>query len=405
MAFVPGPMKLGTTPRRVEGELRDNRLIEANPMSLLQYRRWIVFILGWTALSLMFVPEVYLYFLYRDEPVPWAHTVALALANAAVAFLFLPPIIWLARRYPIEQATWRKAVAVHAPACLTFALSHSGLYALLCYASPSLFHALFVRFHPNLLTYWAVVGFTQAVDYFDRYRDRERRLAQAELLLMKAQLQPHFLFNTLHTISAMMREDVAGAERMIASLSDLLRLMLANIGTHEVPLRTELEFAARYVEIQKVRHGDRLQLAMALPSDADEALVPNMLLQPLVENAIRHGFDPRSRHQLRIGVIVAREGARLRIMVTDNGRGLRAGAVAEGVGLRNTRSRLRELYGDGATLTIGEPRHSGCAVVVLLPFHDSPSPEVRDEPTAAIADTDGYRRRRGVGAQAVARSA
>src|SRR5919201_804504 len=141
-------------------------------------RRWVLFVLGWTGLSLMFVPEVYLYFL--------------------------------------------------------------------CCASPPLFHALFVRFHPNLLTYWAIVGFTQALDYFDRYKDRERKLAQAELLLTKSQLQPHFLFNTLHTIAAMMREDVAAAERMIARLGDLLRVLLEHVGAHEVPLATELDFVTGY---------------------------------------------------------------------------------------------------------------------------------------------------------------
>src|SRR5262245_24013886 len=125
----------------------------------------------------MFVPEVYLYFLYRSEAIPWTHAIALALVNAAIAFLFLPPIVWLARGYPVERHCWRRAAAVHAPACFVFALSHSGLYALACYASPGLFHALFVRFHPNVLTYWAIVGFTQAVDYFDRYRERERQLA------------------------------------------------------------------------------------------------------------------------------------------------------------------------------------------------------------------------------------
>src|SRR4029453_1177436 len=154
---------------------------------------------------------------------------------------------------PAERETWPRALLIHVPACLVFALSHSGLYAALCYASPSVFHTMFLRFHPNLLTYWAVVGFTQAVDYFRRYRERERQLAQAELLLLKAQLHPHFLFNTLHTIAAMMRVDVDAAERTIARLSELLRLVLDQVGVHEVPLRQELEFIDKYVSIERVR--------------------------------------------------------------------------------------------------------------------------------------------------------
>jgi two-component sensor histidine kinase len=365
----------------------------------------VLFIMGWTALSLMFVPEVYLYFLYRSEGIPFAHTVALALANAGIACLFLPPIIWLTRHVPIEHGRWRRAMAFHIPACLVFALSHSGLYAALCYASPSLFHALFVRFHPNLLTYWAIVGFTQAVDYFDRYRDRERRLAEAELLLMKAQLQPHFLFNTLHTISAMVREDAAGAERMIARLSDLLRLLLANIGAHEVPFRSELDFVRSYVEIQKVRYGGQLDLNVSPSPQILDALVPSMILQPFVENAIRHGFDARSGDRLTIEISGFRDTSSAVIAIADDGRGVCSGAdLREGIGLSNVRARMRELYGSRATLEIGSRHPAGCSVRITLPYHTSRSSD-EDDVFTVSDNTNDHRRRRGVGAQTVARSA
>ena len=368
--------------------------------------RWALFLLAWTGLSLMFVPEVYLYFLYRSEPIPWLHTVALALANAGIAFLFLPPIVWLTRRVPIEHGTWRRALAAHVPACLVFALSHSGLYAALCYASPTLFHALFVRFHPNLLTYWAIVGFTQAVDYFDRYRDRERRLAQAELLLMKAQLQPHFLFNTLHTISAMMREDVAGAEQMIARLSELLRVLLANMGAHEVPLEVELDFVRSYVEIQRVRYGADLDLAVSIAPDTRGALVPNMMLQPLVENAVRHGFHPAPRRRWQLDITARRDGDRVVVSVADNGRGPGdAATMREGIGLTNARSRLRELYGDDAALDIQARQPSGCAVRITLPYRLA-LPAIPSEDGVTTHDhTDHHRRRRSLGAETAARPA
>jgi len=361
--------------------------------------RWVLFLLGWTLLSLMFVQEVYLYFLYRSEPMPWTHATALALVNAAIAFLFLPPIVWLARRYPVERQTWRRAVAVHAPACLVFALSHSGLYALACYASPGLFHALFVRFHPNVLTYWAIVGFTQAVDYFDRYRERERQLAQAELLLMKAQLHPHFLFNALHTVSAMMHEDVAAADRMVARLSELLRTLLDTVGVHEVPLRQELEFVKNYLAIEQARFPDRLTLSVQVPPDLLDVLVPNMLLQPLVENAIRHGFDLRSGAGV-IEVTAAREDDLVMVAVVDNGKGLRAGTIAEGLGLSNTRVRLRELYGAAHVFRLEPVDPSGFRAVVGVPLRTaSPSDRPTDEEVLSYVHTSTDRRRRTVGAE------
>jgi hypothetical protein len=332
------------------------------------WRRWVLFLLGWTLLSLMFVPEVYLYFLYRAEAIPWTHAVALALVNAAIAFLFLPPIVWMARRYPVERQTWQRAVAVHAPACLVFALSHSGLYALACYASPGLFHALFVRFHPNVLTYWAIVGFTQAVDYFDRYRERERQLAQAELLLMKSQLHPHFLFNALHTVSAMMHEDVVAADRMVARLSDLLRTLLDTIGVHEVPLRQELEFVKNYVAIEQARFPDRLALSVRVEPELLDALVPNMLLQPLVENSIRHGLDLRTNAGA-IEVTAGRDRDLLTIAICDNGKGAQPGAaIAEGLGISSTRVRLRELYGERHLFRLESLNGSGFRAIVGVPL-------------------------------------
>jgi len=362
--------------------------------------RWVWFVLGWAILSLVFVPEVYLYFLYRQESISWLHAVALALANAAIAFVFLPPIVWLARYAPIERQAWQRALIVHAPACLIFALSHSGLYAALCYASPTLFHALFVRFHPNLLTYWAIVGFTQAIDYFDRYREREQQLAQAELLLMKAQLQPHFLFNTLHAVSAMMREDVEAAELMLNRLSDLLRLMLDNIGSHEVALRQEIDFIVNYAAIEQVRYGDRLAIGIDADREVLDAAVPTMLLQPLVENAVRHGLRLTERRGI-IDVTARRQGDEVVITVSDDGRGFCASSsVVERVGLTSTRIQLRELYGDAHRLSIVPRQPNGTCITIIIPFRDvnDLAGDHGDERSPATAGAD--RRRRAVGAAA-----
>jgi two-component system LytT family sensor kinase len=364
--------------------------------------RWVLFILGWTILSLLFVPETYLYFLYRGEGIPWNRTIALTFANAGIAFIFLPPIVWLTRRFPVEQRHWRKALLVHIPACVIFSLSHSWLYAALCYASP-VFHALFLRFHPNLLTYWAIVGFTQAVDYFQRYKERERQLAKAELHLLKAQLQPHFLFNTLHTISAMMHEDVAGADRMVNRLSDLLRLTLQSIGEHEVPLRQELEFLKSYLEIERIRFQERLALTLDIEPATLDALVPSMLLQPLAENSIRHGFGANLQGG-SITLQAQRQEDRLVLRFEDNGRGfpgLDPQLPEPGLGLTNTRRRLEQLYASANHLQLESLPGGGAVVSLEIPFHTAPAQEsgVIAE-SMADENSSADRRRRALGAPA-----
>lgn len=340
-----------------------------SPLFKPGWSMWVLFILGWTLLSLLFAPEIYLFFLYRDEPISWNQTLALTLANSAIAFLFLPPIVWFTHRFPLEKRTWPKAFLAHLPACLLFSIGHASLYALWCYASPQLFHVLFARFQPNLLTYWAIVGFTQAMDYFQRYTQRERQLAQAELLLLKSQLHPHFLFNTLHTVSAMMQEDVKAADQTITRLSDLLRMTLDNIGLHEVSLRRELEFLCKYVEIEQTRFPGALQLDLDIQPEALDGLVPNMVLQPLVENSIRHGLALQAGHGV-VRVSARVQEGRMRLQVADNGRGIVLGdRIREGTGLANTRQRLRQLYPDEHRFQIGAgPGSCGFQVSLEFPF-------------------------------------
>ena len=334
------------------------------------WARWALFVAGWTLLSLLFVPEAYLFFLYRGDSIPISRIAALTLANAGIVLLFLPAIIWLARKYPIEQRTWPKALLVHIPACLLFSLSHSWLYAALCYASPGMFHMLFIRFHPNLLTYWAVVGFTQAGDYFRRYTERERQLAQAELHLLRAQLQPHFLFNSLNTIAAMMHEDVQAADRMINRLSDLLRLVLSGIGKHETTLQEELSLLCAYLDIERIRFQERLSVRLQIDAEALDALVPSMIFQPLAENAIRHGFGD-FRDSGTITVSVARLHDRIRISFSDNGCGASEPLRfrGEGLGLANTRRRLEQLYPSDHYLEVGNAPDGGFRVTIELPHH------------------------------------
>src|SRR5262249_12543584 len=197
----------------------------------------------------------------------------------------------------------------------------------------------------TLLIYWIIVVVNHAFDYYQKYREREmraldleKRLAQAKLQALQMQLNPHFLFNTLHSISSLMHRDVEAADRMIDRLSDLLRSALEGSDTQEGELQDELEFLKRYLEIEQPRLGDRLTVKMDIEPDTLRARVPNLILQPLVENAIRHGIEPRARPG-RIELRAQRKDATLALEVRDNGIGIKEGELFdEGVGLSNTRA-------------------------------------------------------------------
>jgi two-component system, LytTR family, sensor kinase len=369
----------------------------------VSWGKWALFILGWAALTLLFTPEAYLYFYLRRQPIPWRQTFQLTLVNSAIALLFLPAIVWLTRRFPVERKSWPKAFLVHIPACLLFSMGHSFLYWTTCYASNRLGATLFFRFHPNLLTYWAIVGFTQAVDYFQRYTLRERELANAQLLLLKSQLHPHFLFNSLHTISAMMHEDVGAADQMLSRLSELLRLTLDSIGQHEVTLKEELDFVRKYLEIERIRFQEQIVLEVRAAADCLHAMVPSMILQPLVENAIRHGFGA-SRRPGAICIEAKRDADRLVLTVTDNGRGFVGdvlGGRQQGLGLVNTQQRLGHLYGPGHKLQCTNSPAGGASVLIEIPFHTGALPQSAGG-GELISDENASvdRRRRAMGAKA-----
>ena len=187
------------------------------------------------------------------------------------------------------------------------------------------------------------------------------------------QLNPHFLFNTLHAISSLMHKDVDAADRMLTRLSDLLRHALESTNTQVVPLREELEFLQRYLEIEQTRFGLRLAVRFDIAPDTLEAEVPNLVLQPLVENAIRHGIEPLASAG-QIELYARRETGMLLLQVRDNGKGLPPGsALEEGVGLANTRARLQQLYGAGHRLDAGNRPEGGFAVRITIPWRTAAS--------------------------------
>jgi two-component sensor histidine kinase len=289
-------------------------------------------------------------------------------------------IFVLVRRFPLDGPHRARAIIVHFAAGMVIGFTEVAITYVVFYrlfgGGGEGFYALFSYAFPgNLVYYWLFVGVGHGLRFYRYYRLREahnallsKRLVQAELQMLKSQLHPHFLFNTLHAVSALIHKDPKAADRMLARLSQLLRVALDYSGTQEVSLQEELEFLAPYLEIERVRLGDRLSVEMNVQPGVLDARVPHMILQPLVENAIRHGIAPRvTPGRIFIGARGRRD--MLDLEVSDDGPGLPPGRSANGgLGLTNTRARLEQLYGDAFLFEPHNIPGGGFRVAITIPF-------------------------------------
>jgi len=346
-----------------------------------RWSRWLLGFCFWTLLGLSFASQFYISSAKAGLEVSWRQAVNYALGDWYVFALLSVPVIHLARRFRFEGRAWTRSLPVHLIASVLFSLAYMVLRAWLGQwqshaAFADVFKPLLVKtWHFNLLIYWVIVAVSHAFDYYRKYRERElraveleRRLAQAKLQALQMQLNPHFLFNTLHSISSLMHKDVEAADKMIMRLSDLLRAALEGAETQEVSLREELNLLQLYLAIEQIRFGSRLTVKMDVASDTLDAQVPNLILQPLVENAIRHGIEPRARPGL-IELQARRQDSALALVVSDDGAGLgENGAIKEGIGLSNTRARLRELYGPDHRCELVRGQQGGVRVEISIPF-------------------------------------
>jgi sensor histidine kinase YesM len=319
------------------------------------------------------------------EPITWRFALLYQSAAWAPWIAMTPFVLALGRRFSLERSRRWVALTVHLAAGLVIgatylALALAGMRAA-AYAPPerSFWSAYVDWMLPTylefaVLTYFAILGLVYAFEYYRRYvtgvvhaSRLETELAKAQLLALRTQLQPHFLFNTLHAISSLMDEDVRAARRMIARLADLLRSTLDTTDQQEITLLRELETLELYLDIERERFSDRLRVDLEVHPETLEARVPNLILQPLVENAVRHGIAPLHEGG-RITVSAARTEDRLVLAVEDDGAGIRDGQPREGVGLRNTRARLARLYPEGYELVIDQPRDGGFRIRIEIPF-------------------------------------
>ena len=347
-------------------------------------RQWLKWPLGlafWTLIGLSFAFQFYISSAKAGLDVSWKQAVSYALGDWYVFALLSIPVIWLAGRFQFGSGERAKSLVVHLPCSVIFSLAYMVLRAWIgTWQSEAsfaeAFQPLLVKtWHFNLLIYWVIVTVSFAFDYYGKFRERELRtaeleksLAQAKLQALQMQLNPHFLFNSLHSISSLMHQDVEAADRMIVRLSDLLRAALDNSDTQEVTLDKELEFLKRYLEIEQIRFGKRLTVQMDIAPDTLDAQVPNLILQPLVENAIRHGIEPHAKPG-RIELRSKRDGNVLTLEVCDNGAGMPTNqAVVENVGLSNTRARLEALHADAHKLELLTAPGSGVLVRMTIPF-------------------------------------
>ncbi len=336
-------------------------------------RSWLGVWCGWTALALFFAVSASLTYLSTGRPANWLLSIERSLTEWWLWACFTPLVVSLARRYPLDRPwPWRNA-SVHVIAGTIVAIAKTvAERAIFAWLTGVWTYWLISTLALQFFVYSAIVVAAHGLEYYRRSREREQleaRLAETRLQLLNVQLQPHFLFNTLNTIAEIVHDDADKADHMITSLSDLLRRALELGATQEI----SLDRLKRYLDIQKIRFGDRLQVTSQIADEARQASVPVLLLQPLVENAIQHGLSAHANAG-RIDVEARRHGGALVITVTDDGAGVTelAPAGRQRLGLANTRERLQALYGNDQRLDLTNSASGGAQISLSIPWRLPP---------------------------------
>jgi two-component system LytT family sensor kinase len=362
---------------------------------------WAVAFAVWTFISLAATATIYQLYRRFNGGIGLGQIAGMEFSQVLTYAPLTPLVFALAVRYPLQRGNWVKRSLLHLAAGLVFTLVHISLRAATPYgywdpasrqwtsaiwdSHAHAFRAPWVVLRSMFLgsvvddvtgAYVPIVLVAHAVSYYRRFRERELRatqlegqLAKAHLQRLKSQLQPHFLFNTMHSISALMLTDVNAADRMMCRLSDLLRISLETADTQITTLNRELEFVSCYLEIEKVRFEERMKVIFDIAPETLDAQVPHLLLQPLVDNAVKHGISKVSVGG-EIRITVRRQDNELQLQIKDNGPGVRkTGTLAtNGLGLRITRERLESLYRQNQSLELVSPPEGGVTIRVCIPF-------------------------------------
>jgi two-component sensor histidine kinase len=357
---------------------------------IVKHRRGICLYVGvWLILAVLAAVEMFIATKLWDKPISWSLAFRRAFKEIFAYAICMLAVLWLCGRLRHETGHRVRWFFGHMLGALLFSVNHVAFVSWLEAGERSvqtgqiltfkyLFGKLLITYTiSNVFKYWIVVLGYLGWHYYKAYRERERQagalateLVQARLQALRMQIHPHFLFNTLNTISALIHENPEAADRMVVRLSDLLRRTLDRGDVQEVPLREELEFLRSYLEIEQMRFSDRLTVTFDIEPKAQDLLVPHLILQPLVENALRHGILPREeagRVEISARVLA---GQHLELRVRDNGNGLAPANDSvgrEGIGLQNVRSRLAQLYSEAQQFEIGNAAGGGVEARVRIP--------------------------------------
>src|SRR6266550_5705417 len=363
---------------------------------------WVLVLVGWLMIGLSFTFNYYFfaehYVAIFKQPPTLSQMLVWELPYWLLWAALAPLIFWFAQRFPIDRERWLLNSLFHIAACVSLSIAHRAIYLIIGWllhvaayqeltSIPQLYSSdILFNLPTGFMSYGTIFLVSYVIGYYRRHQQEELKisrlkaeLAQAQLQVTEAQLQalkmqlhPHFLFNTLNSISALLDEDVDAADQMLARLGDLLRMTLENSGAQEVTLQEELEFLRCYLEIEQVRFHDRLTVSLQIEPETLEARIPNLILQPIVENAIKHGIVSRIAPG-RIEIIARRSDGTLHLQVKDNGPGLHqgealSGRVKEGLGLANTRARLEQMYRASYRFEMRDAPEGGLQVTMEVPF-------------------------------------
>jgi two-component system, LytTR family, sensor kinase len=353
---------------------------------------WALIVLAFTVIWLVNFNVVMTNAWATRDRVHWKYPLLAELTGSYAVLVLLPGLLWFIRRYPIERRNVWRRVPLHLLANVVFGSLHTllmwgsrlALYRWLGwghYDYGVMPYRFLMEGGKQIFTYWSVFVVVTAITYAQRSRERtlaalklERELTEARLAALKMQLNPHFLFNTLNMISTHIHENPRLADAMLGRLSEFLRVTLRHRPSQEIPLEREIEFLSAYLDIMRARFEDRLAIDVDVAAAAREALVPHLILQPLVENSVTHCMtDAATSGHIRI--LASRDGERLLLAIEDNGPGLGGEidfALGRGVGLSNTAERLQHLYGDTQRLTARDLPTGGLRLEIEIPWHSAP---------------------------------
>lgn len=377
-------------------------VFEREPLEYaLMRHRWLrnlLFVSAWITIALIFAWQLRLFSVVNGLKMPWPNIASWELTRWCLWIPLFPLILKLIRRTSNHRGSRRRFLFTNAMAAILFSVVHLAMFSIVYwfvyrflqafelhlpfaetmarlpeiirsaeFDPQKLFKSIFaIDFHIGILLYWMILVGHRAIESSRREADLKAQLAQAQLEALKMQLHPHFLFNTLNSIAALIQKDPEAADEMIGELGNFLRLTLHSDSAAEVKLEEELRFLTSYLEIEKIRFQNRLKVRMEIDPATLNARVPNLILQPLIENAIRHGISQRSGSG-EVEVRARRSGPRLHLQVLDDGPGL-AHNHTEGIGLTNVRERLKRLYGGGYEFRIFNRAEGGVSVEIAIPL-------------------------------------